>query len=99
MSTTGEPSGDDGGGRRFPLAPEVVRLLHRISLIWALAAVAQLELAGRAGWLDHRPGFAAYELTSRPLFVGLFVLGTVLAWRWDIVGGMLATFTAASMLV
>ena len=83
----------------LPLAPEVVRVLHRVSLLWALAVVVALEVVGRAGWLAYRPGFAAYELVVRPLFVGLFVLGALLAWRWEIVGGMLATFTAAGMLV
>jgi hypothetical protein len=83
----------------LPLAPGVARLLHRVSLVWAIAVVAALEVAGRAGWLDHRPGFAGYEMTARPLFVGLFVLGAILAWRWEIVGGVLATLTAAGMLV
>ncbi|MFP5487973.1 MAG: alkaline phosphatase D family protein [Acidimicrobiia bacterium] len=83
----------------LPLAPEVVRLLHRVSLMWALGVVVALEAIGRAGWLAYRPGFAAYEIVVRPLFVGLFVLGAALAWRWEVVGGMLATFTSAGMVV
>ena len=83
----------------LPLAPEVVRLLHRVSLFWALAVIAGLEVAGRTGWLAYKPGFSAYEIIVRPLFVGLFVLGAILAWKWEILGGMLATFTAAGMLV
>ena len=88
--------------RRRPLLPlsvEFVRLLHRISLFWAVTAVLLLEVAGRTGLLDHRPGFEAYEITVRPIFIGLFVLGALLAWRWEIVGGMLTTFTAAGLLV
>ena len=83
----------------LPLAPEVVRLLRRVSLIWAVSVAAALELTGRAGWLDHRPGFAAYELTARPLFVGLFVLGAILAWWREIAGAVLTTFTATGMFV
>lgn len=83
----------------LPLAPEFARLLHWISLIWAVVAVLLLELAGRTGLLRHRPGFEAYEITARPVFIGLFVLGAILAWRWEIVGGMLTTFTAAGLLV
>jgi hypothetical protein len=83
----------------LPLAPEFAHLLHRISLLWAVAAVILLEVAGRTGLVAHRPGFEAYEITVRPLFVGLFVLGAILAWRWEIVGGMLTTFTAAGLLV
>jgi hypothetical protein len=83
----------------LPLAPEAVRLLHRISLLWALAALLGLELAGRLGWLDHRPGAEASEIVVRPLFLVLFAVGAVLAWRWEIVGGLLATFTAAGILV
>ena len=83
----------------LPLAPEFARQLHRISLLWAVGAVVLLEVTGWTGLLDHRPGFEAYEITVRPLFVGLFVLGAILAWRWEIVGGMLTTFTAAGLLV
>jgi hypothetical protein len=83
----------------LPLAPEMVRLLHRISLIWAVTIVALLAFAGRAGLLDFRPGFAAYEIIVRPLFLALFALGAILAWKWEILGGMLATFTAAGMIV
>ncbi len=83
----------------LPLAPEVERLLHRISLYWALAALVGLELAGRLGWLDHRPGAEASEITVRPLFLVLFAVGALVAWRWEIAGGLLATFTAAGILV
>lgn len=83
----------------LPLAPEFTRLLHRVSLLWALGALVGLEVAGLLGWLAHRPGTETFELAVRPLFLALFALGALLAWRWEIAGGVLATFTAAGILV
>lgn len=83
----------------LPLAPELTRLLHRGSMLWALAAVVLLEVARRLLWLDHRPGTEAFEIEARPAFLVLFAVGAVLAWRWEIIGGTLAAFTAAGVAV
>lgn len=82
-----------------PLSPEFVRFLHRLTFVWALFAVVGLELARRALWLDHRPGTEAFEIEARPYFLALFTLGALLAWRWEILGGAIAAFTAAGVVV
>lgn len=81
-----------------PLAPAVVTWLHRLSLVWSVLAVVAIEVAGRTRLLDHRPGQASYEVTARPVFVVLFAVGAIAAWRWVYSGGLLAAFTAMALL-
>lgn len=57
----------------------------------------RIELVGGVGLLDHRPGFAAYEMTARPVFLAGFAIGAVSALRWLLLGGLIATATAAAM--
>lgn len=82
-----------------PLSPEFTRFLRRLTFVWAVFAVVGLEVARRAMWLDHRPGTEAFEIAARPYFLALFTIGALLAWRWEIVGGAIAAFTAAGVVV
>jgi hypothetical protein len=82
----------------LPLAPGMVRLLHRVSLVWAVVVVVFLELARRELWLRHQPGTETFEITARPAFLALFAVGALLAWRWEIVGGAIAAFTAGGVI-
>jgi hypothetical protein len=77
----------------------LARILHRVSLVWALVTVVGLELARRELWLHHRPGAETFEIGSRPVFLALFAVGALLAWRWEIAGGTLAAFTASGVVV
>ena len=85
--------------RLLPLDSDVARALHRWSLIWAAIVIVLLEVARRGRWLDHLPGADSAGMTARPVFVGLFLAGAILAWRWAIVGGVVAAFTASAVAV
>lgn len=102
MTTVTRAPASSWWNRRRPLLPlgsEAERLLHRVSLVWAWFAIVALEIAGWAGWLAHRPGTETFEIAVRPLFLALFAVGALLAWRWTVAGGLIATFTAAGILV
>lgn len=80
------------------LPPASVAALKRIALVLAVIAVVVLVLGRRFGWLDYKPGGAAFDNYISPAFVGLFVVATVVALRWEIVGGAVAGFAAAGMI-
>ena len=78
------------------------RVLHagrRVATILALAVVGLLALDQRYGWLNHRPGGDAFDVVQQPVFMALFALGAVLAMRWRLLGGIVAAFTSAGLVV
>ncbi len=81
------------------LSRPVCRLLHWVAVGWALAAIAALALAGPLNLLSHRPGGAAFEIAERPVFMAMFAVGVIIALRWQIMGGAIAGFTAAGLVV
>ena len=76
-----------------------LRAGHRLATGLALVVVAFLALDQRYGWLRHSPGGEAFDLNEQPFFLALFALGVILALRWRLVGGALAVFTSASLIV
>ncbi len=77
-------------------------LLHALELIaisLALIVIGLLWLDRRFNWLGHRPGGQAFDLVSQPFFMAVFALGSLLALRFRLLGGTLATFTAAALIV
>ncbi|MEO1059891.1 MAG: alkaline phosphatase D family protein [Actinomycetota bacterium] len=72
---------------------------RRAATILALVVVAWLALDQRYGWLRHRPGGEAFDVVQQPVFMALFALGALLALRWRLLGGTLAAFTSAGLVV
>ncbi|MGI9613304.1 MAG: alkaline phosphatase D family protein [Acidimicrobiales bacterium] len=78
------------------------RLLHAVeiaAIALALIFTGLLALDQQFSWLGHRPGGQAFDLTSQPVFMALYAIGALLALRFRLLGGALATFTAAALLV
>lgn len=78
------------------------RLLHALeiaAIALALIVIGLLALDRRFSWLGHRPGGQAFDLVSQPVFMVLFAVGALLALRFRLLGGALATFTAAALIV
>lgn len=78
------------------------RLLHGLEMVaiaLALMAIGLLALDRRFSWLGHRPGGQAFDIVSQPAFMVLFAVGALLALRFRLIGGALATFTAAALIV
>jgi hypothetical protein len=80
-----------------PLSPRTCRVLRVLTFVWSAITVGGLILSSRVQLLDARPGGNAFEIQVRPVFMGLFLFGALLAWRWEIAGGTLAAFTAAGL--
>lgn len=74
-------------------------MLHWGSLVWALGAIAALVAATELGLLDYRPGGDAYEITQQQVFGVVFAVSAALAWKWKIVGGLIAAFAAGALIV
>ncbi len=66
---------------------------------WSLLTIGALALSSPLDLLDHRPGGATFEIWQRPIFMAMFAFGVLLALRWEIVGGTIAAFTAAGLVV
>ena len=72
---------------------------HRVATAMGLLVIFLLALDQRYGWLQHRPGGEAFDLNEQPIFMALFALGALLALRWQLVGGGIAAFTGAALIV
>ncbi len=80
------------------LSPSTIEVVKRVALVLAVLGVG-LSVAGRRyGWLDYRPGGAAFDNYISPGFTGLFIVAALLALRWEIVGGAIAGFAAAGLI-
>lgn len=91
---------------RHGLRPGQVHVPHwvlhagrRAATILALVVVGLLALDQRYSWLNHRPGGDAFDVVQQPVFMALFALGALLALRWRLVGGTVAAFTSAGLVV
>ena len=81
------------------LSRRFCRGLHLVAFVWSLVVIVLLALAQWLDLLAHRPGGAAFAIAERPVFMALFAVGVLLALRWEIVGGSIAAFTAAALVV
>lgn len=79
------------------LSPRTIRLLHWVGVGLAAAIVSALVLSTWFDLFDARPGGDAFDIKIKPVFTAVFAAATVIAWRWKIVGGVVAAFTAAGL--
>ena len=77
----------------------ILHAAHLVAVALAMLVVVFLALDQQFGWLRHQPGGDAFDLNEQPIFMVLFAVGALIALRWQLVGGALATFTAASLIV
>ena len=81
---------------RFP--PSTVEWIRRAGFAVAVAVVALSWLAHRNGWFDYRPGGVAFTNNVRPIFIGIFLLGAIVALRFELAGGVICGFAAAGLI-
>jgi phosphodiesterase/alkaline phosphatase D-like protein len=77
----------------------ILHAAHLLATSLALLVVILLALDQRFGWLRHSPGGSAFDLNEQPVFMAMFAIGALVALRWQLAGGALATFTAAALVV
>ncbi|MEZ5377050.1 MAG: alkaline phosphatase D family protein [Acidimicrobiales bacterium] len=80
------------------LDDRVVATLRRFGYLIAVGAVLASALGHRYGWLDYRPGGAAFDNQVRPVVTAIFVVAMLIALRWEIIGGALAAFAGAALI-
>ena len=80
------------------LSTDAATWLRRAAFILAIATVLAAAAARHYGWLDYRPGGAAFTGPVRLAFLGVFIVGSLIAIRWEIVGGIIAFFSAAALI-
>lgn len=73
--------------------------MRRFALGWSLLAVTGLFLSTSLDLVQAQPGRSGFASTIQPFFMIGFVLAVLIAWKWEIVGGTLASFTAAGLAV
>ncbi|NNE10815.1 MAG: alkaline phosphatase family protein [Ilumatobacter sp.] len=78
-------------------SPSRLRHVRTAGFMAAAAAVAFMWLDDRAGWLDYQPGGTAFFTYVRPVFYGMFLVGSVVAIKWEIAGGAIGAFAAGAI--
>lgn len=63
-----------------------------------MATVVLGWLADREGWFEFQPGGTSFTVRIRPVFVGVFLFGALVALRIEIVGGIICAFAAAALV-
>ena len=91
-----QPVPDVAALLRFP--PEAVAWIRRAGFVIAVVVVILSWWANRAGWFEYRPGGTSFTVTIRPIFIGVFLLGSVIALRFEMVGGIICAFAAAALV-
>lgn len=81
------------------LPEHVIARVRRIAFGWALLAMIGLVLATQAGLLHHQPGGDAYEIQQRQMFLIAFGVAVLISWWSEIIGGTVASMSAAAILV
>jgi hypothetical protein len=81
------------------LPDRVVKVLRVIAFSWALLAITGLVVATRFDLLSHRPGGDAYEIRQQQVFVVAFLIAVLVSWKSEVIGGTIASLTAAAILV
>ena len=77
----------------------ILHAAHLVAVALAILMVVFLALDQEYGWLRHQPGGDAFDLNEQPVFMVLFAVGALIALRWQLVGGAIASFTAAALIV
>jgi len=80
------------------LSPALLAMIKRFAFALAVAAIVVLVAGRRFRWFDYRPGGATFDSFISPIFIGLFVVATLVALKWEILGGALAAFAAACLV-
>jgi len=80
------------------LSPTTIVVVKRVALAIALMAVAVSSAGRRYGWLDFKPGGAAFDSLIRPGFIIALVVATIIAQRWEFIGGAIGGFAAAGLV-
>ncbi len=80
------------------LPSPLIGVLKKLAVAAAIVAVVVLIAGGRYGWLDYRPGGAAFDVQIVPAFVAVLVVALVVALKWEVAGGALAGFVAAALV-
>ena len=77
----------------------ILHAAHLVAVGMAILVVVILALDQQYDWLRHQPGGDAFDLNEQPMFMLLFALGALIALRWQLIGGAIASFTAAGLIV
>lgn len=73
--------------------------LRWLAAFAAVLAVSFSVLGRRLELVQFKPGGAGFDSLVRPIFLGIFVVGLLIAvLRWEIIGGMIAIFAAAGVV-
>ncbi len=80
------------------LPDRTVSQIRWAALVLGALAIALSLLGTRFGWLDYKPGGAAFDVSVRPIFTVFFGVALLIALRWEVVGGAMAAFAAAALI-
>jgi hypothetical protein len=79
------------------LGVDAVHWLRRTAFVLVAGAAVFMWFDDRIGLLDYQPGGMAFYNYVRPAFIALLGLGTLVAVKWQIAGGVVAAFAAGAI--
>jgi phosphodiesterase/alkaline phosphatase D-like protein len=83
--------------RQLRLSDQGLHVARRLAFLLAIGAAAFMYFDERLGWLDYRPGGAAFFGYVRPAFFAVLAVGTLLAIRWEAAGAVVGGFAAGAI--
>ena len=95
----GDIADGDHQSQGFHIAHWCLVAARRIGVLVAVVVIVLLALDQRFDWLRHGPGGEAFNLNEQPVFMAFFAVGALIALRWRLWGGVVATFTATGLIV
>ncbi len=79
-------------------APSTVSWIRRAAFVVAFVVIALSWWANRSGWFQYRPGGTEFTVSIRPIVIGVFLVGSLVALRFEMAGGVICAFAAAALM-
>lgn len=78
--------------------PSTVVWIRRAGFVVAVVVVALSWWANRSGWFEYQPGGTEFTMSIRPIVIGVFLVGAVVALRFEMAGSIICAFAAAALV-
>ena len=82
----------------FRFESSTVSWIRRSGFVVAVLVVVLSWWANRAGWFEYRPGGTQFTVSILPIVTAVFVVGALIALRFEMAGGIICGFSAAALL-
>lgn len=90
-------SENDHGLHAIAITDRVEQVSRRIARIWAVAAVTVFVVLAATVGFPHGPDLETWERQAQLFALAVLAVGTLVAWKWEGIGGSILVIAAASL--